>query len=406
MHPTTRRRLAAIVIAGLLLSASCTSEGADGGAGPDPTAVPSTTTTTDPDAATPTADDEEADGAGDATFPGDEWAEVDPADAGFDPAELDALAAEAEAAGSSCLAVVRDGEVVASHAWPGPDQAPREAFSVTKSLTSTLVGIAVDRGDLALDDPASTYLPEWVGTDSDTVTVRDLVANTSGRQWSLGIDYRQLVVAPDRTAFGIGLGQDAPPGQVWAYNNSAIQTLSAVLRAATGEGAEDLAEEAVFDPIGMASSSMSVDGTGQALTFMGLQTTCLDLARFGHLFLNDGSWDGEQVVSADWAEAATNTSSSELNAGYGYLWWLNKRGRIATPALASTGVGTQETSEGQMLPGASEDIFWALGFNQQTVAVIPEEGIVAVRLGAKPPETTPFSYVELTNGVLGALEGS
>lgn len=395
MHGTTRRRLGAIAAAGLLFASACSSDAdPDGGATPTTEAGPST------DAPSTTAAPSDA-----ATFPGDTWDTAAPAELGLDPAVLDGLAADAEAAGSSCLVVVRDGVVVADHAWPGPEQEPREAFSVTKSLTSTLVGIAADRGDLALDDPAATYLPEWAGTPSASVTVEDLVANTSGREWSLGIDYGQMLGAEDKTAFARALGQDAPPGEVWAYNNSAIQTLSAVLEAATGQPAEDLAAEAVFAPTGMADSTLQTDASGQALTFMGLRTTCLDLARFGHLMLNDGTWDGEQVLSADYVEAATDTSSSELNAGYGYLWWLNKEGTIATPTLASTGVGSQDTAPGQMLPGASEDIFWALGFNNQVVAVVPEAGIVAVRMGPKPPDDAPFSYAELTTAVLDAVVG-
>lgn len=392
MDTTTRRLLGSLVAVGLLLTSACSSDAAgssDGDPGVDGTEPSEASTTTEP--------------APDATFPGVAWDVGQPADLGLDPAALDRLAADAEAAGSSCLVVVRDGTVVAEHAWPGPEQEPREAFSATKSLTSTLVGIAADRGDLALEDSASTYLPTWAGTPSEAVTVEDLVANTSGREWSLAIDYGQMLGAEDKTAFAIGLGQDAPPDEVWAYNNSAIQTLSAVLEEATGLPPEDFAEEAVFGPIGMTDSELRTDASGQALTFMGLRTTCLDLARFGHLMLNEGTWDGEEVVSADYVAAATDTSSSELNAGYGYLWWLNKKGTIATPTLASTGVGSQETAPGQMLPGASEDIFWALGFNNQVVAVVPEAGIVAVRMGPKPPDDAPFSYAELTTGVLDAI---
>ena len=76
--------------------------------------------------------------------------------------------------------------------------------------------------------------------------------------------------AEDKTAFAVGLGQDAPPGTVWRYNNSAIQTLSAVLRAATGRSASDLAAERLLAPIGMAHSRMTQDRAGNTLTFMGL----------------------------------------------------------------------------------------------------------------------------------------
>ena len=387
----THRRRAAVALALALVAAACSSGGdgeAAGGGAP--------------------ADGDSAGAAGDegVRFPGDDWDHVDAAEAGFDPAALDTLGASAEAGGSSCLVVTRDGAVVDERYFGGgAADVPAEAFSVTKSITSTLVGIAQDEGDVDVAQPAADFIPEWAGTPSADVTVEELLSNDSGREWSLGIDYGELLRAPDKTAFAIGLGQDVPPGEAWAYNNSAIQTLSAVLEGATGGSPSDFAERTLFEPIGMDDSAMSTDAAGNTLTFMGLQTTCLDLARFGYLMLQGGSWDGEQVVSADFVEQATAVSSTELNAGYGYLFWLNHRGRIGSPALATSGVDSAAVADGQLVPEAPEDVFWALGFNDQVVTVIPSEGIVAVRMGAKPPPEAPFGRGELTTGVLAAVAG-
>jgi len=381
-----RRGLAAVVLAGTAVACS-----PDGRSGAGPGSADSTATATDED---------------DVTYPGDEWATVDPATAGFDPAALGRLDEAAAAAGSTCLVVTRDGAVVDERYWRGSTaDTPREAFSVTKSVTSTLVGIAQDADRLELDDPAADYLPEWRGTTSEAVTVENLVRNDSGRHWDLATDYRDMAIgASDKTAFALALGQDAPPGDVWAYNNSAIQTLSAVLETATGEDPIDYARTHLFEPLGMADSTLTTDAAGNALTFMGLRTTCLDLARFGYLMLRDGVWDGEQVVSSDYVEQATGRSSTELNAAYGLLWWLNREGTIATPALATTGIDDGSGARrGQLVPGAPDDAFWALGFRNQIVAVIPSEGIVAVRMGAAPPPGAPFTQAELTAGVLDAV---
>ena len=114
-----------------------------------------------------------------------------------------------------------------------PDK-PQEVFSVTKSVTSTLVGLAQADGDLSVDDPAADYIPEWQGTPSEAVTVRNLLSNDSGRFWSTGSDYG----ASSRRGTGprtpSGSSRSATPGTVWAYNNAAIQTLDAVIRNATG----------------------------------------------------------------------------------------------------------------------------------------------------------------------------
>lgn len=340
-----------------------------------------------------------------ATYPGDEWATIDPVAAGFDPSSLGQLAAKAEAAGSSCLVVTRDGEVVRQDYWngAGPEH-PVEAFSVTKSVTSTLVGIAQDQGLLDIDQTAADFIPEWAGTNAAAVTVDNLLSNDSGRHWDLATDYVEMAVqASDKTAFGVDLAQDAAPGEVWAYNNSAIQTLSAVLESATGTSPVDLARTQLFEPLGMTHSKLTTDAAGNALTYAGLQTTCLDLARFGYLMLRGGEWDGEQVVSPEYVQQATGGPSTPLNAAYGLLWWLNREGPISSPLVATTGAADAPIAKGQLVPGAPDDAFWALGFNNQIVSVIPSEGIVAVRLGRRPPPEAAFAQTELTMGVLDAL---
>lgn len=237
------------------------------------------------------------------------------------------------------------------------------------------------------------------------MTIRHLLSGTSGRHWDAATDYRDMAIrAEDKTAFAIGLGQDAPPGTVWAYNNAAVQVLSAVLHAATGMHPSEYAEQHLLTPLGMDDSSLATDQAGNALTFMGLQSTCTDLARLGQLMLNGGRWGDTAVISPDYVRAAL-TPSSELNAAYGYLWWLNQPGAVAGTGLATSGRGDQQAVEGQLLPSAPSSTFWALGFNDQVITVVPDEGIVAVRLGPKPPEHAPFGFRELTTGVLGALQG-
>jgi CubicO group peptidase (beta-lactamase class C family) len=129
----------------------------------------------------------------------------------------------------------------------------------------------------------------------------------------------------------------------------------------------------------------------------------------GLLMLADGTWgtgeDRTEVLPASYVEDSTGRSSSELNAAYGWLWWLNRPGLVASPEAAVTAGDPSGTHEGQLVPGAPEDAFWALGFQGQYVAVLPEQGIVAVRLGAEPPDDPPFGVAEFTDGVLAAVSG-
>lgn len=345
--------------------------------------------------------------APDVVYPGADWETTDAAAAGFDPAKLAEIAGRAEAGASNCFLVVRDGKIVDEHYWRGttPETA-QEVFSATKSYTSTLVGIAQDEGRLRVTDKASTYIPEWVGTPSEDVTVENLLKNDSGRHWDARTDYTEMAIgARDKTAFSIALGQDAPPGTVWAYNNSAIQTLSAVLLAATGVDASAYAQEKLLDPIGMTNSVLKKDASGGSFTFMGLSSTCRDMARFGYLMLRDGSWDGRRIVSADWVEAATGHSSQELNAAYGYLWWLNRPGPIASPLQPTTGQAGGDQADGQLVPGAPEDMFFALGFGNQIIAVDPGSETVVVRLGPgrAPAGSGPFTQADAADVITEAL---
>lgn len=336
-----------------------------------------------------------------ATYPAGDWSRLAPAEAGFDPAELEALAAEAEAGGSNCLVVTRHGQLVAEWYWNGTDASTvQETFSVTKSVTSTLVGIAHADGALDVQDSAARYVPEWAGTPAAEVTVENLLRNDSGRHWDLATDYQALVTAEDRTALAVGLAQDAAPGTAWAYNNAAIQTLDAVLATATGEDPAAYAEQRVFAPLGMAHTEMSHDAAGRTTTFAGLRSTCQDLARFGHLFLRGGRWDGTQVVPEAWVESATGRPSQELNAGYGYLWWVNHPGPIAGPLHITS--EQSAAADGQMAPGAPEDMYWARGLGGQVVQVDPGSDTVVVRLGPGDRSST-YNQTDTARVVTEAL---
>jgi CubicO group peptidase (beta-lactamase class C family) len=320
-------------------------------------------------------------GSADVVYPGDDWDEADAEEMGFDPARLDEVASGAEAADSNCLLVTRRGQIVGEWYWDDTDETTaQEVFSATKSYGSTLVGIAQAEGHLDIDDPVAEYIPEWEGTPSEDVTIRNLLSNDSGREWSLAIDYGQMVGSGDTTTFGIELGQDEPPGTTWAYNNSAIQTLDAVIEAATGEETADYARDRLLDPIGMSGSEMRHDAAGNTLVFMGLQSTCRDMARFGYLFLRDGDWDGTQVVPEEWVAEAT-TPSQEINPGYGFLWWLNHPGGRRDVMQATSAGEDGGEGAGQAADGAPEDMYWALGLGGQVISVDPGSETVVVRLG-------------------------
>ena len=342
--------------------------------------------------------------------PGPQWQTVAPAAVGLDAAALDAIAATAQAGKSNCLVVVRHGKIAGEWNFHGtaPD-ATQDVFSVTKSLSSTLVGIAQDDGDLRIGDSASRWIREWRNTPAKAVTVRDLLSNDSGREWSASIDYNQLLRAADRTSFAIGLAQTQRPGQIWAYNNSAIQTLQRVLQKSTGQDVAAYATKRVFAPLGMAHTTMTRDLAGNAQMFEGMRSSCRDLARFGLLMLNDGRWGRKRIVSSDWVARATEHSSTQLNAGYGYLWWLNRYGVLAGPLTPRTREQALDpaTPRSRLVPGAPAQTFWAIGLGNQLIQVDPGTDTVVVRLGSAEflPQPPTFGPAEASKVVTTAVIG-
>ncbi len=343
-------------------------------------------------------------GGGDAGTPADPatrgadpspWETTAPAAAGLDAAKLENVAAVAKKGKSDCLAVARDGKLAGEWYFAeGRREKAQPVWSATKSFTSVLVGIAQDDGALSLDDKASKWIDEWKGTPAEEVTVRDLLSNVSGREWSFQTDYRRLLRSRDRTKFAIGLKQQHEPGEVWVYNNSAIQTLQRVLQEATGKDVTRFAEERLFDPLGMSRTAMGTDRAGNTQTFMGITSTCRDMARFGQLMLQNGKWQGRQIVSAAYVEAATGRPSTKLNAAYGYLWWLNRPGTIRGPVAATDlgGARAPEAARGPMVPGAPPRMYWALGLGNQLIQIDPGTRTVVVRLGKTEPRPKPPTF--------------
>jgi CubicO group peptidase (beta-lactamase class C family) len=313
----------------------------------------------------------------DFVYPDPVWKVEAPETHDLDSILLEEAADLAEENTSNCLVVTRDGVIVGEWYWNdwGPTS-EQNVFSVTKSFTSALVGIAQERGELDITERASEYITEWVGTPSEDVTIQNLISNDSGRHWDFWTDYVQnYALADDKTAHAIGLGHQYDPGTVWKYNNSAIQTLECVLNEATGMDVADYAQQYLFEPLGM-SSSYGRDRAGNPLTYADLSASCRDLARFGYLYLREGRWENDQqVVTGAWVEESTQPSTP-LNSAYGYMWWLNREGPWVAPSFPDHEVG-----EGKAMRNLPENVYQANGAFNQIIFVDPDTDIVFTRIG-------------------------
>ena len=323
--------------------------------------------------------------AQDPVFPIPNWLSDVPESHGFDSDQLQQVtSAYAESIDSDSLLVIHDGYIIWEQYWNGLGETTpqKNVWSVTKSFTSALLGIAQDMGYLDIEDKASDYISQWQSNSSEPVKIRQLLANDSGRHHSIFFDnwyFRKenSVGKSDMTGYAIGRRQQHTPGTVWRYNNLAIQTLDRVLSVATGQDTADFAANALIEPLGMNNTTVFTDSKGQMIMPSHMKTTARDMARLGYLFLNGGNWDGQQIVSQSYVDASTSPGSS-LNAAYGYLWWLNTD---PSDTWLHPAINNHATNTGVIFPDAPADLYAASGNNGQVIIVSPSEKLIIVRQG-------------------------
>jgi CubicO group peptidase (beta-lactamase class C family) len=233
------------------------------------------------------------------------------------------------------LMVLRHGHVVASGWWaPYRADRPYMLYSLSKSFTSTAVGIAVDEGLLRLDDPVVDFFPE-VGVDDPrtrSMRVRDLAAMSTGHL----TDTWQAAFAadPGEPVRGfLRLPPDRDPGTVFAYNQPATYTLATILQRVTGRTLTGYLRPRLFDQIGVDFASWQQYPDGRDMGFAGLFATTDTIARLGELYLRRGTWDGRQILPEYWVAEATRPQIStagephpDWRQGYGFQFWMSQHG--------------------------------------------------------------------------------
>jgi CubicO group peptidase (beta-lactamase class C family) len=262
----------------------------------------------------------------------------------------------------------------------------RNIYSVTKSVTSTLVGIAISEGRLRLNESLSQMLPRYAAEMKPSVarvTLRQLLTMTGGFPDTSNLDETGLLTSPDWVRY-ILRHQDFAPGDAWRYSDYGAHLLAPILVQATGESVLAYARAKLFDPLGLvtqpgsqppvdeahvpeyrqATFAWPVDPQGFQTTFTWLKLRPRDTATFGQLFLQEGQWNGRQVVPAAWVRQATTAQTGKAfpdiggsapgsawnPTNYGYFWWVE--------------------------PSAGVSAYYALGFGGQLVEVVPSLHLV------------------------------
>ncbi|PCI32347.1 MAG: 6-aminohexanoate hydrolase [Alphaproteobacteria bacterium] len=244
---------------------------------------------------------------------------------------------------TTALLVIKDDDINFENYYQGmKDTDLRISWSMAKSFTVTLFGIAVHDGLIDINAPVEQYLPEMTGTGYAGVPIRDVLQMSSGVLWNE--DYadfysdinrmgRILAVGGSLDEFTTTLTAEKPSGQEFHYVSMDTHIISMIVRRVTGKSLIELVEQNIWSRIGMeADANWITDSKGVEFALGGLNVRTRDYARFGRLYLNNGNWNGEQIVPAAWVKAVTTPSSAHNQPGpnkfgYGFQWWLGPDAR-------------------------------------------------------------------------------
>ncbi len=252
------------------------------------------------------------------------------------------------------------------------------SWSVAKSFVSALLGIALEEGKFAsIEDPVTKYVPELKGSGYDGVRIKDILQMSSGVRFNEDyVDFysdinrfgRSFALGSSLDDFCASLVNEKPPGTVNHYVSIDTQVLGMLLKRVTGQSLSSYLEEKIWHPIGMEHDAQWIsDNEGMEVALGGLNVTLRDYARFGQLMLNQGQFNGQQIIPAQWIEDSITpdaphvmpgpSSKYKSNFGYGYQWWI---------------------------PEDADGAFLARGVYNQFIYIYPKKDLVIVKNSANP----------------------
>jgi CubicO group peptidase (beta-lactamase class C family) len=333
-------------------------------------------------------------------FPEESWQESTPESQDIDSEKLklamDYLQNELKDCGGIDTAVIiRNGYLI----WKGKDSDEEVLlFSATKSFTSTVLGLLIDDGKVTLDTYAKDYSADLVDLYPD-VKIRHFATMTSGYDVKIEGGYEADSKGrtdswnpepPSEPLF--------PPGTMFRYWDEAMMQFGKVLTAIAGESLKDIFKRRIADSIGMTKWKWQPHDSpnGRILNWTGgIRTNSLDLARFGHLFLNKGNWNGKQLVSESWVNMATTVqvpnsipndevARSRGSGIYGFNWWVN---------------GIKPDGH-RMWDNAPPRTYFANGLHNNVCIIIPEWNMVIARTNKNG---SPSDIDKVMDGFFGLL---
>ncbi len=323
--------------------------------------------------------------ASETPWPDGEGAAIDPA--------LQKLVEDADLAGPGvrAIAVIRDGRLVAETYGQGFDRStPLLGWSMTKSVTATLIGLRVAEGKMEM--ARAGLLPEWASDERANITLADLMGMQSGLEFNENYGdvtdvTRMLYLEKDMAGYAAAKPLTSDPGVKFSYSSGTSTLLSRIWMRSFDDPAAALAfpHDALFAPLGMSSAVLETDASG---TFVGssyMYATAQDWARFAQFLLQDGVWKGRAMLPKDYVAFMRGpTKASEGKYGQGQVW------------LEENGV---RAGSGRF----PADAFWMLGHDGQAIMLVPSLKLAVVRLGLTPSRLG-YDVQKLNAKIIEALD--
>ena len=275
------------------------------------------------------------------------------------------------------VVVVYDGRIIAEKYAAGFDIHSKQiGWSMTKSITNALIGILVKQGKLNINDPAS--VDAWKNDDRRNITINDLLHASSGLKWEENYGgpsgaTNMLFRKKDMGLYAAEVPLQYEPGKVFYCSSGTTNILSRIVRETLGdETYYTFPYQELFYKIGMNNIVLEPDAGG---TFVGSSyafAPARDWARFGMLYLNDGVWNGERILPEGWVKYSSTPAPGAPLGEYGAQFWLN--------------AGARGNPEKRVFPDVPTDLFYADGFEGQSIFILPSRKLVVVKLSLSQGE--------------------
>ncbi len=310
-------------------------------------------------------------------FNSSSWETKSISDLGWNDNEIQPLLDYLEDQNTKSFMILYDGKIVVEAYMNGHNTDKLWYWaSAGKTLTTTLSGIAQEEGLISINTKVSDYL--GTGWTSATLEKENLITCKHLLSMNSGLDDSSDNVAPENLQYV------ANAGTRWAYHN-VYKKMQDVISEASNQTFKNYFNIKLRDKIGMNSTS---GGWLELNNFNVYWSDTRSMARFGLLIYANGKWNNEQIISETFLNEATNTSQ-DINKSYGYLWWLNGKSSYHLP-------GSQLEFNGELVPNAPNDMFAALGKNDQKIYIVPSKKLVVIRMG-EAAESETFALSSFDN---------